>query len=71
MESVEPFPVVALLENLPRRSLLRGHVGTVVELHQPWVFEVEFSDIEVRTYVTPALRANQFMILHHDMAKVA
>jgi Domain of unknown function (DUF4926) len=71
MESVKPFAVVALLEDIPPRSLRRGQVGTVVESLEPGVFEVEFSDNEGRTYATLALRADQLMILHHYMAEVA
>jgi len=71
MESIKPFAVVALLQDLPQRSLRRGQVGTVLESLEPGVFEVEFSDNEGRTYATLALRADQFMILHHDMAEVA
>lgn len=34
--------VVALTEDIPDRGLLRGQVGTVVELLGPGVVEVEF-----------------------------
>ncbi|HET9180379.1 MAG TPA: DUF4926 domain-containing protein [Terriglobia bacterium] len=70
MESIKPFAVVALLENIPQRSLRRGRVGTVVESLEPGVVEIEFSDNDGRTRATLALRADQFMILHHDMAEV-
>lgn len=63
--------VVALTEDLPERSLLRGQVGTIVEYLAPDVFEVEFSDNEGRTYATLALRADQLMILHHQPVKAA
>ena len=71
MENIKPFAVVALLEDIPERSLRRGQVGTVVEPLAPGVFEVEFSDNEGRSYATLALRADQLIILHHDMAEVA
>ena len=71
MGSIKPFAVVALLEDIPERSLRRGQVGTVVEPLAPGVFEVEFSDNEGRSYATLALRADQLIILHHDMAEVA
>ena len=71
MERLKPFAVVALLEDLPQRGLRRGQVGTVVEPLAPGVFEVEFSDNQGRTYATLALRADQLMVLHHDMAEVA
>ncbi|MFB3922593.1 MAG: DUF4926 domain-containing protein [Terriglobia bacterium] len=71
METIQPFAVVALLEDLPERGLRRGQVGTVVEPLAPGVFEVEFSDNQGRTYATLALRSDQLIILHHDMVEVA
>ena len=37
--------VVALLENIPHCQLYRGQVGTIVEVYETDVFEVEFSDL--------------------------
>lgn len=71
MESIKPFAVVALLEDVPERGLRRGQVGTVVEPLAPGVVEVEFSDNQGRTYATLALLADQLIVLHHDMAVVA
>ena len=62
--------VVALTEDLPERGLRRGQVGTVVEVLAESVYEVECSDNDGRTYATLALRGDQFMILHHQPAKV-
>ena len=42
--------VVALVEDLPEEKLVRGQVGTVVELLDDEHFEVEFSDDHGRTY---------------------
>jgi hypothetical protein len=67
MESLKPFTVVALLEDLPSHGLARGQVGTIVETHAPGVHEVEFSDNDGRTYATLALRADQLMPLHHTL----
>ena len=71
MESIKPFAVVALLEDVPERGLRRGQVGTVVEPLAPGVFEIEFSDNHGRTYATLALRSDQLIFLRHDMAVVA
>jgi Domain of unknown function (DUF4926) len=65
MTPPKPLDVVALLEDLPGRALVRGQVGTIVEILAPGVFEVEFSDNDGRTYATLALRENQFLVLHH------
>jgi hypothetical protein len=71
MENLKTFDVVALLEDQPGRGLRRGQVGTIVEILSPGVFEVEFCDNQGRTYATLALRSDQLMILHHDLAQVA
>ena len=65
MDALKPLDVVALLEDLPARGLLRGQVGTIVETLAPGVFEVEFCDNEGRTYASLALRSDQLMALHH------
>jgi len=68
MDTVKPLAMVALLEDLPARGLVRGQVGTVVELLAPGVFEVEFSDNLGHTYASLALNADQLMVLHHEAA---
>jgi Domain of unknown function (DUF4926) len=66
MTEIELLTVVALLEDMPEKGLVRGQVGTVVEILAPGVFEVEFSDDAGRKYATVALRADQMMRLHHQ-----
>ena len=62
---IKLFDVVALIEDIPEENLKRGQVGTVVEVHTPDVFEVEFSDNENgRTYAMLALKTEQLMVLH-------
>jgi hypothetical protein len=65
METIQLLDVVALIEDLPERGLQRGQVGTVVEILDSDVFEVEFCDTEGRAYAMLALRANQLMALHY------
>ena len=57
--------VVALLEDLPDRRLYRGQVGTIVEIYESSVFEVEFSDLDGRTYALETLTETQLMVLYH------
>lgn len=56
--------VVALLVDLPEHKLVRGQVGTVVEILDG-AYEVEFSDDTGRTYAELGLRADQLLVLHH------
>ena len=64
-DGVDILDVVALTEDLPERGLRRGQVGTVVEVLEPGIFEVEFSDDEGRAYSFVALKANQLLVLHY------
>jgi hypothetical protein len=68
--------IVALTTDLPEYNLLRGQVGTVVELlANGTAFEVEFSDAcgglclrNGQTYESVGLRSEQMMVLHFDPA---
>lgn len=60
---IKLLDVVALIENLPEQNLAVGQVGTVVEIHDNQVFEVEFCDNEGRTYALVALHAKSLMPL--------
>ncbi|MBI5569676.1 MAG: DUF4926 domain-containing protein [Desulfomonile tiedjei] len=60
--------VVALTEDIPDRGLLRGQVGTVVEVLGAGVFEVEFVDNDGRTYAMLPLKSSQLLVLHYQPA---
>lgn len=64
MASIKLLDVVALAQDFPDTRLLKGQVGTLVEVLAPDVFEVEFCDDEGRTYASIALKAPQLMLLH-------
>ena len=66
MADIEVLSVIALLQDLPEEGLVRGQVGTIVEIWAPGVYEVEFSDDNGRTYAMVALKAGQLMRLHHE-----
>ena len=51
--------IVALLEDLPELSLVRGQVGTIVEEYDRDTFEVEFSDTDGRAYAIETLNSSQ------------
>ena len=54
------------MRDIPEAGLVRGQVGTVVEVLGPEVFEVEFSDDSGRTYASLALKSNDLLRLHHE-----
>jgi hypothetical protein len=65
-EPIKLLDVVALVVDLPDRSLVRGQVGTVVEELAPGVYEVEFSDSQSgQAYAMAALREDQLLPLRH------
>jgi hypothetical protein len=57
--------VVALTQNLPDLGLYKGQVGTIIEVYEPTVFEVEFVDLNGRTYAVETLNASQLMQLYY------
>ena len=68
---IQLLDTVALTVDLPDKQLVRGQVGTVVELLTPGVFEVEFSDDEGRTYAQLPLDGSQLMVLHSQPQRAA
>ena len=56
--------VVAVLCDIPEHGLVRGQVGTVIEILSG-AYEVEFSDDEGKTYAELALELDQLLVLHH------
>jgi hypothetical protein len=66
MSHIELLAEVALLRDIPASGLVRGQVGTVVEILSGDAVEVEFSDDQGRTYSAAAVRANDLVRLHHS-----
>ncbi len=71
VEKIELLDVVALTHDLPDKNLVRGQVGTVVDLLSPDVFEVEFSDDQGKTYAMLPLKAEELIVLHHGPVRTA
>jgi len=68
-QAAQLLNVVALANELPAEGLVRGQVGTVVEIHPDGCFEVEFSDDGGRTYALLPLPEEQLIDLHHAPVK--
>lgn len=58
--------VVALMEGMPEHRLRRGQLGTIINVYEPGVFEVEFADRQGQTYANLTLRAQQLMPLYDE-----
>jgi hypothetical protein len=63
-QPISLLDVVALVNDLPNSGLVRGQVGTVVEILSPGVFEVEFSDDHGKTYAMLPVEAAHLIVLH-------
>lgn len=68
---VKLLDVVALTADFPDKGLLRGQVGTVVEILSPGIFEVEFSGDDGHTYAQLAIKENQLLVLHYQPQQAA
>jgi len=69
--NIRLLDAVALTVDIPEKSLLRGQVGTVVEVFADGQYEVEFADEDGRTYALEALDRERLMVLRYRPEKVA
>lgn len=65
MKAPELLDVVALLTEVPEKTLSSGQVGTVVELLAAANLLVEFSDEEGRAYAIAPLQPSRLLVLHY------
>ncbi|MDX2189937.1 MAG: DUF4926 domain-containing protein [Bacteroidota bacterium] len=66
-EPIKLFDTVAILKDLPEKKVVFGQVGTVVEILENHVFEVEFADKNGITISEFAVKHEDLMLLHHEM----
>ena len=65
-ENIKELDVVALLRDIPEKSLVAGQVGTVLEILDDDVFEVEFSDDLGKAYAMLSLKKEDLIHLHYS-----
>jgi hypothetical protein len=68
---VKLLDVVALLDDKAEAGLVSGQVGTVVEVHSPDAFEVEFLDANGRTIALAEFRRDELLVLRNESVKAA
>ncbi len=66
MRDIEILDVVALTTDRLDAGLSRGQVATVVEVLEPGVFEVEFSDDQGETYALLAIGGGDLLRLSFE-----
>lgn len=58
---LEDLDVVVLLRDRPELGLRAGYIGTIVHVHTPSMFMVEFSDENGQTFKMPDLQASELL----------
>jgi hypothetical protein len=53
--------VVVLLQDRPDQNVRAGYIGTIVHVHTPTEFMVEFSDDDGQTFEMADLRASELL----------
>ncbi len=72
MKKIELLDAVALTEDIPEHKLYRGQVGTVVEVFNDGeAFEVDFADLNGRTYEMLAVEPSKLMVLQYEPEAIA
>jgi hypothetical protein len=66
MANVKRLSVVALLRDLPEYGLVQGQVGTVGEVLQPGLFEVDFRDRSGTMYLSAVVSSDDVTSLHRE-----
>ena len=67
---IKILDVVALLNDLPEKRLLKGQVGTVVEELDENVFEVDFINTNGETLALEEIHSDNLFLLHFEIEKV-
>lgn len=68
LNPINELDTVAVTVDLPEPGLARGQVGTVLHIHAPGVYEVEFVDKAGHTYAVATLPAEQLLHLRYEPA---
>ncbi|MFP5041582.1 DUF4926 domain-containing protein [Parasediminibacterium sp. JCM 36343] len=55
------------MKGLPRKKVVYGQVGTLVEELQPNIFEVEFTNKHGETISSFAVKSDELLLLHFEM----
>ncbi|MGB3291427.1 MAG: DUF4926 domain-containing protein [Phormidesmis sp.] len=63
---MELLDVVVLTKDLPDSNLRKGQIGTVVEVYESDDLEVEFVDLQGKTYALETLNASELMQIHYS-----
>ena len=66
-QEIKMLDVVALLLDMPIEGLKKGQVGTVVEIFDKGMFEIEFVDKLGRTVAMLPIHKSAILLLQYEM----
>ncbi|MEO5673289.1 MAG: DUF4926 domain-containing protein [Chitinophagales bacterium] len=69
-QEIKLLDVVALLKDKQESKLSIGQVGTVVEILDKGIFEVEFSNKTGETIALVPLKEEELLLLHYEVEMV-
>ncbi|MCW5910200.1 MAG: DUF4926 domain-containing protein [Cyclobacteriaceae bacterium] len=58
--------VIALLKDVPKKKLIKGQVGTIVEQLDDNYYEVEFINKKGETIALESLKGSDLFLLHFE-----
>jgi hypothetical protein len=64
-QEIKLLDIVALTRDIPERGLRRGQVGTVVDRLIKGAFEVEFADLQGRSYAFAPIKPEDMLVLSY------
>ena len=63
----EILDVVALLKDIPEKNLKKGQVGTIVEILDKNVYEIEFCNKNGETIASISIKEENILLLRYDL----
>jgi hypothetical protein len=58
--------VIATVKAFPEKNLHAGQVGTLVEILDEHIYEIEFADKSGRAITECAMNSNDLLLLHYE-----
>ncbi|MFZ1322351.1 MAG: DUF4926 domain-containing protein [Ignavibacteria bacterium] len=70
MNKIKVTDVIALLADIPDKKLIKGQVGTIVEILSDNNYEVEFCNPKGETVSISPVESNNLLLLHYEIETI-
>lgn len=70
MNKIKVSDIIALLTDIPDKNLIKGQVGTIVEVLSDNNYEVEFCNQKGETVSTCPVESNNLLLLHYEIETI-